>query len=123
MVVAGVTFAHFYYLHQSGSSNPLNLEQIKEPLPLHPYFWVKDMFGLLVFLFVYLGVVFFAPNALGHPDNYIQANSAVTPPHIVPEWYFLPFYAILRSIPNKNLGILLMLAAIVFLLVLMVGAN
>lgn len=123
MVVAGITFAHFYFLHLSGSSNPLNLDQIKEPLPLHPYFWVKDLYGLLIFLFVYLAVVFFAPNALGHPDNYIQANSAVTPPHIVPEWYFLPFYAILRSIPNKNLGILLMLAAIVFLLLLMVGAN
>jgi len=78
---------------------------------------------LVYFLFFFLFLFFFFPNLLGHTDNYIEANSLVTPTHIVPEWYFLPFYAILRSIPNKNLGILLMLAAIVFLLFIMIGAN
>jgi len=80
-----------------------------------PYYLLKDFFGLIVFLFFYGYFVFFSPNYLGHPDNYVMANPLVTPPHIVPEWYFLPFYAILRSIPNKLLGVLALLASILVL--------
>jgi ubiquinol-cytochrome c reductase cytochrome b/c1 subunit len=78
----------------------------------HPYFTIKDGFSLLVALLFFSILVFFYPNYLGHPDNYIMANALVTPPHIVPEWYFLPFYAILRGIPNKIGGVCAMLAAI-----------
>jgi len=79
---------------------------------------MKDTFGILVFLIIYLGYAFFAPNDLGHPDNYIPANPLVTPAHIVPEWYFLPFYAILRAVPDKLLGLLLMVGAIAVLFIL-----
>jgi ubiquinol-cytochrome c reductase cytochrome b/c1 subunit len=84
----------------------------------HPYYTWKDGFGILVFLIVFLLFVMYAPNYLGHSDNYIMANPLVTPAHIVPEWYFLPFYAILRSIPDKLGGIVLLLAAIAILVVL-----
>ena len=72
-------------------------------MPFHPYFTIKDMFGLCVFLLVFAFFVFYAPNFLGSPDNYIPANPMETPNHIVPEWYLLPYYAILRSVPNKLL--------------------
>ena len=90
----------------------------QDSIPFHPYYTVKDCFGLGVFLIFYAGVVFFAPNLLGEPDNYIPANPLATPPHIVPEWYFLPFYAILRSIPNKLLGVIAMFGSIALLFVL-----
>ncbi|MBN8521094.1 MAG: cytochrome b/b6 [Alphaproteobacteria bacterium] len=99
-VIVGVVFLHVWALHVTGSNNPLGID-VKGPqdtLPFHPYYTMKDMFGILVFLIVYVAFVFFMPNALGHPDNYIPANPMVTPAHIVPEWYFLPFYAILRAI-------------------------
>jgi ubiquinol-cytochrome c reductase cytochrome b subunit len=78
----------------------------------HPYFTIKDGFSFFVALLFFSILIFFYPNLLGHPDNYIMANALVTPPHIVPEWYFLPFYAILRAIPNKIGGVIAMLAAI-----------
>ena len=94
---------HVLALHVHGSNNPLGVD-VKGPqdtVPFHPYYTMKDGFGVDVFLIVYAGFVFFAPNFLGHADNYIPANPLVTPAHIVPEWYFLPFYAILRAIPGQ----------------------
>ncbi|MDB5478747.1 MAG: cytochrome b [Alphaproteobacteria bacterium] len=101
-VIVGVVFMHIWALHVTGSSNPLGIEMKteKDSVPFHPYYTMKDGFGILVFLIFYCLFVFFAPNTLGHPDNYIPANPMQTPPHIVPEWYFLPFYAILRAAPD-----------------------
>ena len=99
-VIFAVVFLHVWALHVTGSNNPSGIEPKgkQDTLPFHPYYTLKDTFGLLIFLAVYALFVFFLPNALGHPDNYIPANALVTPAHIVPEWYFLPFYAILRAI-------------------------
>jgi ubiquinol-cytochrome c reductase cytochrome b subunit len=105
-VIVGVVFLHVWALHVTGSNNPSGIEpkSEKDTLPFHPYYTMKDSFGLVVFLIIYAIFVFFMPNALGHPDNYIPANPLVTPAHIVPEWYFLPFYAILRAV-NFDIGI------------------
>lgn len=99
-VICAVVFLHIWALHVTGSNNPLGIEpkSEKDTLPFHPYYTMKDSFGLLVFIMLYCVFVFFAPDSLGHPDNYIPANPMVTPAHIVPEWYFLPFYAMLRAI-------------------------
>lgn len=99
-VIFAVVFLHVWALHVTGSNNPLGIEPKKksDTLPFHPYYTMKDTFGILIFLTIFAGFVFFAPDSLGHPDNYIEANPLVTPAHIVPEWYFLPFYAILRAI-------------------------
>lgn len=99
-VIFAVVFLHIWALHVTGSNNPLGIDTKGEQdtLPFHPYYTMKDSFGLVVFLTIYAAFVFFLPNSLGHPDNYIPADPLVTPPHIVPEWYFLPFYAILRAI-------------------------
>jgi ubiquinol-cytochrome c reductase cytochrome b subunit len=98
-VIAGVVILHIWALHIPGSSNPTGVEVKSESdtVPFHPYYTAKDGFGLGFFLFCYCAVVFFAPNFLGHPDNYIPANPMATPALIVPEWYFWPFYAILRA--------------------------
>ncbi len=85
---------------------------------MYPYFIIKDLLGLIIFGLLFASFVYFYPNTLGHPDNYIEANPMVTPAHIVPEWYFLPFYAILRSIPHKLGGVLAMVSAIVVLALL-----
>jgi ubiquinol-cytochrome c reductase cytochrome b/c1 subunit len=116
-VIFAVVFLHVWALHIAGSNNPLGIEpkSAKDTLPFHPYYTMKDGFGVVAFLVIYALFVFYAPNFLGHPDNYIKADPLVTPAHIVPEWYFLPFYAILRSIPNKLLGVLFMGGAIVVL--------
>jgi len=119
-VLVGVVFLHIAALHVTGSNNPLGIE-VKGPqdtLPFHPYYTIKDSVGICVFFLVFAVFVFFAPNYLGHADNYIPANPLVTPAHIVPEWYFLPFYAILRSVPDKLGGVLLMFGAIAVLFVL-----
>ncbi|NQU58090.1 MAG: cytochrome b, partial [Rhodospirillales bacterium] len=89
-----------------------------DSIPFHPYYTIKDLVGLGVFFIVYFGFVFFAPDFFGEPDNYIEANPLVTPPHIVPEWYFLPFYAILRSIDNKLIGVIAMFAGVCILFAL-----
>ena len=101
-VILGVVFLHVWALHVTGSNNPLGIEpkSNKDTIPFHPYYTMKDGFGIVVFLIFYAFFIFFAPNVLGHPDNYIPANPMQTPPHIVPEWYFLPFYAILRAVPD-----------------------
>ena len=119
-VIVGVVVLHLWALHHHRSNNPLGID-IKGPqdtIPFHPYYTVKDMFGLAVFGIFFALFLFFAPNYMGHPDNYIPADPLVTPAHIVPEWYFLPFYAILRSIPDKLLGVIAMFAAILVLFVL-----
>jgi ubiquinol-cytochrome c reductase cytochrome b subunit len=119
-LIIGVVVLHLVALHQFGSNNPLGVDVKSEgdTIPFHPYYTVKDYFGLGVFLIVFFGLVFFAPNFLGHPDNYIPADPLVTPPHIVPEWYFLPFYAILRAVPDKLLGVIMMFAAVSVLFIL-----
>ena len=119
-VIAGVVGLHLIALRQHGSNNPLGIA-VKGPqdqIPFHPYYTIKDMFGLGVFLIIYAIFVFELPNALGDPQNYIQANPLQTPSEIVPEWYLLPFYAILRSIPDKLIGVLAMFAAIFILFLL-----
>ena len=120
-VIAGLSILHLTALHEHGSKNPLGLKTQADgidKISFHPYFSVKDIFGVFVVLFFFCGVVFFFPNLLGHHDNYVPANPMVTPPHIVPEWYLLPFYAILRSIPSKVGGILAMAMAIISLYLL-----
>ncbi len=114
MVIFMLVVIHLWALHQHGSNNPLGVS-MKTPadsIPFHPYYTIKDMVGMGVFFIIYFGFVFFAPDFFGEPDNYIEANPLVTPPHIVPEWYFLPFYAILRSIDNKLLGVIAMFARV-----------
>ena len=119
-MIVGVVVLHLVALHMHGSNNPLGIDVKSEgdTIPFHPYYTVKDYYGLGVFLIIYMGLVFFAPNFLGHPDNYIPADPLVTPAHIVPEWYFLPFYAILRAVPDKLMGVLLMFGAVVILFIL-----
>ncbi|CAK0743522.1 Cytochrome b [Azospirillaceae bacterium] len=119
-VLFGLVLLHTAAFHVVGSNNPLGIE-VKGPqdsVPFHPYATVKDLFAVTVFLAIYATFVFFDPNYLGHPDNYIPANPMVTPPHIVPEWYFLPLYAILRAIPDKLGGVCAMFGAVVVLLFL-----
>ncbi len=119
-VIAGVVGLHIWALHVPGNNNPLGID-VKGPqdmVPFHPYYTVKDGFFLVLFIIVYLAFVFYAPNFFGNPDNYIQANPMVTPTDIVPEWYLLPFYAMLRSVPQKLLGVLVMGGALVSLLFL-----
>jgi ubiquinol-cytochrome c reductase cytochrome b subunit len=111
-IIAGLALVHLALLHMDGSSNPLGVDSSSDKIPFYPYFYVKDLFGFLLLMIFFMAFVFFYPNTLGHPDNYIPANPMVTPPHIVPEWYFLPFYAILRSIPHKLGGVVAMIAAI-----------
>jgi len=116
-LILGVVVLHVAALHITGSNNPLGID-VKSPqdtVPFHPYYTVKDSVGLCVFLIVFAILVFFAPNYLGHPDNYIPANPLSTPPEIVPEWYFLPFYAILRSVPDKLGGVSLLFGALIVL--------
>ncbi|UIJ46207.1 cytochrome b N-terminal domain-containing protein [Sphingomonas cannabina] len=122
-VIAGVVILHIWALHIPGSGNPTGVEVKGEQdtVPFHPYYTAKDGFGLGVFLLVFATMIFFAPNYLGHPDNYIPANPLSTPAHIVPEWYFWPFYAILRAftadfiLPAKLWGVLAMFGSIVLL--------
>ncbi len=116
-VIAGVVVLHVWALHVSGQNNPAGVEPKteKDTVPFTPYATVKDAFGMSCFLLFFAWFVFYTPNYLGDPDNYIPANPGVTPAHIVPEWYYLPFYAILRSIPSKLGGVVAMFSAIVVL--------
>jgi len=120
-VLALLVFLHLALLHEAGSGNPLGADNKTsagyiDGQRFHPHYTIKDLHGIVLYLVFYLFFVFFAPNFFGHPDNYIPANPDQTPAHIVPEWYFLPFYAILRSVPNKLLGVVLLVAAIVIML-------
>jgi ubiquinol-cytochrome c reductase cytochrome b subunit len=114
-VIIAVVGLHVWALHVTGQNNPTGVEVKdikKETLPFTPYATMKDMVGVAVFFVVFAWLTFFVPNYMGHPDNYIEANPLVTPPHIVPEWYFLPFYAILRAIPSKLAGVIALFASI-----------
>ena len=128
-VLVGLTVVHIWAFHHTGNNNPTGVEVRRDDLatvkkdavPFHPYYTIKDAYALALFLIVFVVFVFFMPNYLGHPDNYVEADPLVTPAHIVPEWYFLPFYAILRAItfdifwiiPAKLGGVLAMFGAIV----------
>jgi quinol-cytochrome oxidoreductase complex cytochrome b subunit len=114
-VLLGMAILHLASLHVKGSTNPLGLLSA-DKVSFFPSFWFKDIFGWIAVFILMTFFLFFYPNALGHSDNYIEANPLVTPAHIVPELYFLPFYAILRSVPNKLGGVILMLLAISVLL-------
>src|SRR6201746_1339347 len=116
-VIAGVVVLHVWALHVAGQNNPAGVEPKteKDTVPFTPYATIKDAFGVSCFLLFFAWFIFYMPNYLGDADNYIPANPGVTPAHIVPEWYYLPFYAILRSIPNKLAGVLAMFSAIIVL--------
>jgi ubiquinol-cytochrome c reductase cytochrome b/c1 subunit len=118
-VIAGVVILHIWALHVPGNNNPtgVDVKTERDTIPFHPYYSIKDGFAIVLFLIVFAALLFYAPNWLNHPDNYIPANPLQTPPHIVPEWYFLPFYAILRAIPNKLFGVIGMLSAIAVLFI------
>lgn len=115
-VIVGAVLLHLILLHEVGSSNPLGITLKTENIPFYPYFYTKDLFGLMVLFLIFFIFIFYYPNTLGHPDNYIEANPMKTPLHIVPEWYFLPFYAILRSIPNKIGGVIAMFGSLIVML-------
>jgi quinol-cytochrome oxidoreductase complex cytochrome b subunit len=110
--MAGLSLVHLTLLHDTGSSNPLGIDSIGDFIPFYPYFLIKDVFGFFVLLILFSYLIFFMPDLLGHQDNYIKADALVTPPHIVPEWYFLPFYAILRAVPDKLGGFVVMASSI-----------
>jgi len=116
-VIAGVVALHIWALHVVGQNNPTGIEPKSEQdtVAFTPYATIKDSFLMVVFCILYAWFVFYLPNYLGHADNYIPANPAVTPTHIVPEWYYLPFYAILRAIPNKLMGVAALGTSIVIL--------
>jgi len=117
-IIAGVVILHLTLLHQNGSNNPLGFSSLMDRINFYPYLYVKDLFAFFVFITFFSFIVVYMPNLLGHPDNYIEANPRVTPAHIVPEWYFLPFYAVLRAIPDKLGGVALIGIAIAILLFL-----
>jgi ubiquinol-cytochrome c reductase cytochrome b subunit len=117
--IAAAVGIHIAELHREGSNNPLGIHSKDvDKVTFYPYFYVKDFMFFWIFIFIFSYFVFLNPNILGHPDNYIEANPMVTPAHIVPEWYFLPFYAILRSIPDKLGGVIAMVGAILINLAL-----
>lgn len=126
-VILGLVIVHLGLLHAVGSTNVLNSAKSVNNIFFYPYFFVKDFVGFFAFFTILFFFVFFEPNYLGHPDNFIEANPMVTPLHIVPEWYFLPFYAILRSIPDKLGGVIFMFASIlilfVYTLISFMGSN
>jgi quinol-cytochrome oxidoreductase complex cytochrome b subunit len=119
-MIAGVVGLHIWALHVPGNGNPtgVNVKSKEDTVPFHPYYTVKDGFAISVFMIMFASFVFFNPNALGDAVNYVPANPLVTPAHIVPEWYLLPFYAILRAVPDKLAGVLMMFGAIAMLFIL-----
>ena len=120
-LIIGLVVLHIWALHIPGNNNPVGID-IKKPskdtVPFSPYIVVKDLYALIIFLIIFAGIVFFVPNILGHTDNYIKANPMVTPSHIVPEWYLLPFYAILRAIPSKLGGVMAMFGSLFILMII-----
>jgi quinol-cytochrome oxidoreductase complex cytochrome b subunit len=119
-IIAGVVVLHIWALHVPGNNNPtgVNVKSEADTVPFHPYYTIKDAFGVGVFLILFAAFVFYNPDGMGHVDNYVPANPLVTPAHIVPEWYLLPYYAMLRAVPNKLLGVLTMFGAIAVLFAL-----
>lgn len=117
-VILGFALLHAVLVQHAGSNNPLGINFIVDSIPFSPYYIIKDVWGMVLFFIFFAFFLFFVPNLLGHPDNYIMANPLVTPAHIVPEWYFLPFYAILRAVPDKLFGVVAMVCAILILALL-----
>lgn len=117
-IIAAVSAIHIILLQYHSSNNPTGMVFTSDMIPFSPYYLIKDVWGILLFLAFYGFFLFYAPNLLNHPDNYIKANPLVTPAHIVPEWYFLPFYAILRAVPDKLFGVIAMVLSILLLAVL-----
>ena len=119
-VLAGLVGLHIWALHVPGNGNPtgVNVKSSQDTVSFHPYYTMKDAFAIVVFMLLFAAFLFFAPNYLGHAINYLPANPLQTPSHIVPEWYYLPFYAILRAIPNKLMGVAAMFGSILILFVL-----
>lgn len=119
-VLAGIVFLHIWALHVPGNNNPtgINVKGPQDTVPFHPYYTMKDGFAIIVFFIFYALFVFYGPNYMGDAVNYVPANPLVTPAHIKPEWYYLPFYAILRAVPDKLLGVIAMFSSILILLAL-----
>ena len=119
-MIFGVVLLHVWAFHTTGNNNPTGIQpkSNQDTIPFHPYYTIKDLFAIVVFMIFFAYFVFYIPNYLGHADNYIPADPLVTPAHIVPEWYFLPFYAILRAVPNALGGVILMFGAIAVLFIL-----
>ncbi|MCT4656234.1 MAG: cytochrome b/b6 [Cohaesibacter sp.] len=119
-MLAAIVGLHIWAFHEAGNNNPTGVEpkSAQDTVPFTPYYTIKDLYAIVLFLIFFAWMAFMVPNFMGHPDNYIPADSLVTPAHIVPEWYFLPFYAILRAVPDKLGGVLLMFGAIAVLFVL-----
>ena len=117
-IIAGLTIFHLALLHNTGSNNPIGFDSGVDNITFYPYFVAKDIFAFCCFLIFFTVFIFYFPNILNHFDNYIKANPLETPAHVVPEWYFLPYYAILRSIPHKTGGIIAMVGAILVLLII-----
>ncbi len=117
-LIVGAVLIHLVVLHQNGSNNPLGVHSYVDKIPFYPFFVIKDLFSWVLIFIIYFNFVYFSPNFLGHTDNYIEANAMVTPAHIVPEWYFLPFYAVLRSVPHKLGGVVAMFASLLILFLL-----
>ena len=117
-MLAALAVVHLLAIHTQGSNNPNGISSSGDRYAFHPYFVFKDLVTIFAFLLALSVIVFYYPNLLGHSDNYIQANPMSTPASIVPEWYLLPFYAILRSIPNKLIGVLAMFGSLLILLVM-----
>lgn len=121
-LITGLIFLHIILLHENKSTNPLQIKTYDQ-LTFHPYYTIKDTFGLFVSLTIYFILICFYPNMLGHPDNYIEANALMTPAHIVPEWYFTAFYALLRACPDKLGGVIAMLGGILIWFILPYSEN
>ncbi|WP_417768300.1 cytochrome b [Stappia sp.] len=119
-MIFGVVLLHVWAFHTTGNNNPtgINPKTKQDSLPFHPYYTIKDLFAVVVFMILFAYFVFYIPNFMGHADNYIEADPLVTPAHIVPEWYFLPFYAILRAVPDKLGGVILMFGSIAVMFIL-----
>lgn len=118
-IILAIVIVHLFFLHAYGSGKPLGFSTAKQLIngPFYPYFYVKDLYAILVLSIIFCFIAYFIPNYFGHSDNYLEANPMVTPAHIVPEWYFLPFYAILRSIPNKVGGVVMMAVALIIAII------
>ncbi len=114
-LLTGLVLLHLLSLHQNASNNPDGVESLGDRIRFHPYYTSKDLVGFILFFILFSFIIFYYPNVLGHPDNSIPANPLVTPHSIQPEWYYLPFYAILRAVPNKTLGVVALFASILIL--------
>jgi ubiquinol-cytochrome c reductase cytochrome b subunit len=117
-IVVAFVLLHLSFLHISGSSNPISINTTLCKIDFYPYFVLKDIFSFLVLFLIFSFLIFYYPNILNHPDNYIKANPLITPLHIVPEFYFLPFYAILRAIPSKLGGVICMFSSLICLILI-----